>query len=133
LLSLLLVDHYQVSQTHLLRFNQISISITCLELHIVSFETMSTIPSKSHDMRKDVEIDMVERCEASSSDDLPEVTKSTTMGTVTNNDSEEIFLVPSPSSDPRGMYWFVEPDTNDIADSPMQTRSTCRSGGSVCW
>jgi hypothetical protein len=73
LLSLLLVDHHQVSQTHLLRFNQISYNITCLELHIVSFETMSTVPSKSHDMRKDVEIDMVERCEASSSDDLPEI------------------------------------------------------------
>jgi hypothetical protein len=87
----------------------ISNNITCLELHIVSFETMTTIQSKSHDMRKDVEIDMVERCEASSSDDLPQITKSTTMGTVTINDSEEIFLVPSPSSDPRGIQCWWNP------------------------
>ena len=53
------------------------------------------------DMRKDVTVDMVERCETSS-DDLAIVTKSTTVGTVTINDSEEIILVPTPSADPRG-------------------------------
>jgi hypothetical protein len=64
---------------------------------------MATIASKSNDMRKDIDIDLVERCEGSSTDDLPEVTKSTTMGTVTLNDSQDTFLVPSPSSDPRGI------------------------------
>jgi hypothetical protein len=64
---------------------------------------MAAISSKTHDnMRKDVEIDMVERCEGSSSDDLAEVTKSTTMGTVTISDSEDTLLVPTPSADPRG-------------------------------
>ena len=58
---------------------------------------------KTHDaMRKDVEIDMVERCEDSSTEDLTEVTKSTTMGTVTISDSSDTILVPTPSSDPRG-------------------------------
>jgi hypothetical protein len=55
-------------------------------------------------MRKDVEIDMVERCEGSSTDDLAEVTKSTTMGTVTISDSADTLLVPSPSADPRGKH-----------------------------
>ena len=64
---------------------------------------MAATSSKTHDnMRKDVEIDMVERCEGSSSDDLAEVTKSTTMGTVTISDSEDTLLVPTPSADPRG-------------------------------
>lgn len=67
--------------------------------------TMAAITSKTHDnMRKDVEVDMVERCEVASSDDMAEVTKSTTMGTVTINDSEDTFLVPSPSADPRGKH-----------------------------
>lgn len=58
---------------------------------------------KTHDtMRKDVEIDMVERCEQSSTEDLTEITKSTTMGTVTISDSADIILVPTPSADPRG-------------------------------
>lgn len=63
---------------------------------------MAAAPKTYDNMRKDVEIDMVERCEGSSSDDLAEVTKSTTMGTVTISDSEDVFLVPSPSADPRG-------------------------------
>lgn len=62
---------------------------------------MASVPSKSNDMGKNVEIDMVERCETVSND-MPEITQSTTVGTITLNDSEDTFLVPSPSTDPRG-------------------------------
>lgn len=61
---------------------------------------MST--QKADEVRKDVaDVDLVERCEVGS-DDMPEVEKSTTMGTVTINDSQDLYLVPSPSADPRG-------------------------------
>jgi len=66
---------------------------------------MASAFSKTHDtMRKDVEIDMVERCEGSSTEELAEITKSTTMGTVTISDSADTLLVPTPSADPRGKY-----------------------------
>ena len=66
---------------------------------------MAAVHSKATDtMRKDVEIDMVERCGDSSSDDLAEITKSTTMGTVTISDSADTILVPTPSADPRGTH-----------------------------
>jgi hypothetical protein len=66
---------------------------------------MAAVHSKATDtMRKDVEIDMVERCGDSSSDDLAEITKSTTMGTVTISDSADTILVPTPSADPRGKH-----------------------------
>jgi hypothetical protein len=66
---------------------------------------MAVVHSKATDtMRKDVEIDMVERCGDSSSDDLAEITKSTTMGTVTISDSADTILVPTPSADPRGKH-----------------------------
>jgi hypothetical protein len=64
---------------------------------------MAAVPLKMGDtMRKDVEIDMVERRGDSSSEDLAEITKSTTMGTVTISDSADTILVPTPSADPRG-------------------------------
>jgi hypothetical protein len=55
-------------------------------------------------MRKDVvDVDFLERSEtASDKDGLPVVTKSTTVGTVTISDSQDIYLIPSPSADPRG-------------------------------
>lgn len=62
--------------------------------------------SKSNDMTKNVEVDMVERCETAS-DELPEITQSTTVGTITLNDSEDTFLVPSPSTDPRGEQYSL--------------------------
>lgn len=66
---------------------------------------MAAVPLKMNDtMRKDVEIDMVERRGDSSSEDLAEITKSTTMGTVTISDSADILLVPTPSADPRGKH-----------------------------
>jgi hypothetical protein len=66
---------------------------------------MAAAPSKATDtMRKDVEIDMVERCGDSSSEDLAEIAKSTTMGTVTISDSTDTILVPTPSADPRGKH-----------------------------
>lgn len=64
--------------------------------------TMAAAPKTHDNMRKDVEIDMVERCEDSSTEDLTEITKSTTMGTVTISDSADTILVPTPSADPRG-------------------------------
>jgi hypothetical protein len=65
---------------------------------------MSSYPSKSDEMRKDVvDVDLLERSETSSDNDgLPAVTKSTTVGTVTISDSQDIYLIPSPSADPRG-------------------------------
>lgn len=73
---------------------------------------MASVPSKSNDMGKNVEIDMVERCETVSND-MPEITQSTTVGTITLNDSEDTFLVPSPSTDPRGKQ-----DLSNIKSSP---------------
>jgi len=49
-----------------------------------------------------IDVDLLERSETASGDDLPAVTKSTTVGTVTISDSQDIFLIPSPSADPRG-------------------------------
>jgi len=64
---------------------------------------MSSYPSKSEEMTKNViDVDLLERSETASGDDLPAVTKSTTVGTVTISDSQDIFLIPSPSADPRG-------------------------------
>lgn len=61
---------------------------------------MST--QKANEVHKGVaDVDLVERCEVAS-DDMPEVEKSNTMGTVTINDSQDLYLVPSPSADPRG-------------------------------
>jgi hypothetical protein len=86
---------------------------------------MAAASSKATDtMRKDVEIDMVERCEGSSTDDLAEVTKSTTMGTVTISDSADVLLVPSPSADPRGKYscesyGYLLEDSLTIAIDPL--------------
>lgn len=63
---------------------------------------------KTHDTtRKDVEIDMVERCDQSSTEDLTEITKSSTMGTVTISDSADTILVPTPSADPRGKHNYA--------------------------
>ena len=55
-------------------------------------------------MRKDVvDVDLLERMETASDDNgLPAVTKSTTVGTVTISDSQDIYLIPSPSADPTG-------------------------------
>lgn len=86
---------------------------------------MATAPSKTTDtMRKDVEIDMVERCEDSSTEDLTEITKSTTMGTVTISDSADTILVPTPSADPRGKhdyasYVFYARDVLMISIDPL--------------
>lgn len=77
---------------------------------------MAAVPLKMNDtMSKDVEIDMVERRGDSSSEDLAEITKSTTMGTVTISDSADILLVPTPSADPRGTHNRGS-HTNDIRD-----------------
>lgn len=61
---------------------------------------MATPTDNKDDMKKD--INMVERYEVAS-DDMEDLKKSKTMGTITINDSNEILLIPSPSADPRGM------------------------------
>jgi hypothetical protein len=85
-------------------------------------------------MRKDViDVDLLERSEtASDNDGLPAVTKSTTVGTVTISDSQDIYLIPSPSADPRGeSTWSIYSGSLTLT-LLLQTRSTCRFGGSVC-
>lgn len=78
---------------------------------------MSSYPSKSEEIRKDVvDVDLLERSEtASNENELPAVTKSTTVGTVTISDSQDIYLIPSPSADPRGEQfdhscWSIDAD-----------------------
>ena len=44
----------------------------------------------------------IERLEEADSDVIKPVQTTDTMGTVTINDAEDIFLVPAPSADPRG-------------------------------
>lgn len=61
---------------------------------------MATPTDNKDDMKKD--INMVERYEVAC-DDMEDLKKSKTMGTITINDSNEILLIPSPSADPRGM------------------------------
>lgn len=47
------------------------------------------------------DINQVEHCEVV--DGMDDLKQTTTMGTVTINDTEEIILVPAPSADPRGI------------------------------
>ena len=114
MLSLLLVDQHQ-TQTHPTEFTQLLLDPLLSQPQAPCLVTMATAISKSHDnMRKDVEIDMVERSGGSSSEDLAEITKSTTMGTVTISDSHDILLVPTPSADPRGKYDWGDFDYKNI-------------------